>query len=133
MNNPENESVHPGRGLLAVRVLAMPADTNPQGDIFGGWLMSQVDIAGSILAVQRAQGRVATVAVHEFQFIKPVYVGDLVSCYAEFEREGRTSVRVKVEVYSERERDPSSVKKVASASITYVAVDPESRPRPLPG
>jgi acyl-CoA thioesterase YciA len=110
----------------------MPADTNPQGDIFGGWLMSQVDIAGSILAVQRAQGRVATVAVHNFQFLKPVYVGDLVSCYAQLEQEGRTSVRVGVEVYSERERDPDSVKKVASASITYVAVDSDSRPRPLP-
>ena len=131
VNNPD-EPAHPSGGLLAVRVLAMPADTNPQGDIFGGWLMSLVDIAGSILAVQRAQGRVATVAVHEFRFIKPVYVGDLVSCYAELEREGRTSVRVKVEVYSERERDPSSVKKVASASITYVAVDSESRPRVLP-
>lgn len=131
MNNP-NEPCHPSSGLLAVRVLAMPADTNPQGDIFGGWLMSQVDIAGSILAVQRAQGRVATVAVHNFQFLKPVYVGDLVSCYAQLEQEGRTSVRVGVEVYSERERDPDSVKKVASASITYVAVDSDSRPRPLP-
>lgn len=98
MNNP-NEPFHPSSGLLAVRVLAMPADTNPQGDIFGGWLMSQVDIAGSILAVQRAQGRVATVAVHEFRFLKPVYVGDLVSCYAELEYVGRTSVRVKVDVY----------------------------------
>jgi len=132
VNNP-NEPAHPSSGLLAVRVLAMPAYTNPQGDIFGGWLMSQVDIAGSILAVQRAQGRVATVAVHNFQFLKPVYVGDLVSCYAEYEREGRTSVRIKVDVYSERERDPNSVKKVASASITYVAVDAESRPRALPG
>lgn len=131
MNIP-NEPVHPSNGLLAVRVLAMPADTNPQGDIFGGWLMSQVDIAGSILAVQRAQGRVATVAVHNFQFLKPVYVGDLVSCYAQLEQEGRTSVRVGVEVYSERERDPDSVRKVASASITYVAVDSDSRPRPLP-
>ena len=131
MNNP-NEPCHPSSGLLAVRVLAMPADTNPQGDIFGGWLMSQVDIAGSILAVQRAQGRVATVAVHNFQFLKPVYVGDLVSCYAQLEQEGRTSVRVGVEVYSERERDPDSVRKVASASITYVAVDSDSRPRPLP-
>lgn len=132
MNNP-NEPAHPSSGLLAVRVLAMPADTNPQGDIFGGWLMSQVDIAGSILAVQRAQGRVATVAVHEFRFLRPVYVGDLVSCYAELEHTGRTSVRIKVDVYSERERDPASVKQVASASITYVAVDQDSRPRLLPG
>ena len=117
---------------LTIRVLAMPADTNPSGDIFGGWLMSQVDIAGSILAVQVAQGRVATVAVHDFQFLKPVLVGDLVSCYAEVERRGKTSVRVKVDVYAERERDPQSVDLVASASITYVAVGENSRPRSLP-
>jgi len=110
----------------------MPADTNPTGDVFGGWLMSQVDIAGSILAVQVAQGRVATVAVHEFQFLKPVLVGDLVSCYTELERTGNTSVRVKVEVYAERERDPRSVEQVANASITYVAVDETARPRKLP-
>jgi acyl-CoA thioesterase YciA len=116
---------------LTVRVLAMPADTNPSGDIFGGWLMSQVDIAGSILAVQLARGRVATVAVHDFQFLKPVLVGDLVSCYAQVERRGRTSVRVKVEVYAERERDPESVDLVATSSITYVAVGADARPREL--
>ena len=121
-----------GERHLTIRVLAMPADTNPSGDIFGGWLMSQVDIAGSILAVQAAQGRVATVAVHDFQFLKPVLVGDLVSCYAQIERRGRTSVRVKVEVYAERERDPLSVDLVATSSITYVAVGPDARPRPLP-
>lgn len=117
---------------LTVRVLAMPADTNPSGDIFGGWLMSQVDIAGSILAVQVAQGRVATVAVHDFQFLKPVLVGDLVSCYAEIERRGKTSIRVKVDVFAERARDPQSVDLVASASITYVAVGENSLPRDLP-
>ncbi|MCB1858940.1 MAG: acyl-CoA thioesterase [Gammaproteobacteria bacterium] len=117
---------------LTVRVLAMPANTNPSGDIFGGWLMSQVDIAGSILAVQIAQGRVATVAVHNFQFIRPVMVGDLVSCYAQMEARGNTSARIKVDVYSERERDPETVALVARASITYVAVDQQSRPRPLP-
>ena len=132
MDNP-GEAGHPQRGLLAVRVLAMPADTNPAGDIFGGWLMSQVDIAGSILAVQLAQGRVATVAVHDFQFIKPVLVGDLVSCYADVERKGRTSVRIKVDVYTERDRDPDSVSRVASASLTFVAVDDASRPREIPG
>lgn len=121
-----------GERHLTIRVLAMPADTNPSGDIFGGWLMSQVDIAGSILAVQAAQGRVATVAVHDFQFLKPVLVGDLVSCYAQIERRGRTSVRVKVDVYAERERDPLSVDLVATSSITYVAVGPDARPRPLP-
>ena len=121
-----------GEWQLTVRVLAMPADTNPTGDVFGGWLMSQVDIAGSILAVQVAQGRVATVAVHEFQFLKPVLVGDLVSCYTELERTGNTSVRVKVEVSAERERDPRTVEQVANASITYVAVDENARPCKLP-
>ena len=127
------EERNPGERQLTVRVLAMPADTNPSGDIFGGWLMSQVDIAGSILAIQVAQGRVVTVAVHDFQFIKPVLVGDLVSCYAEVERMGRSSVRIKVEVFSERERDPRTIDQVAEASITYVAVDEHAAPRPLPG
>ena len=122
----------PGERQLTVRVLAMPAHTNPSGDVFGGWLMSQVDIAGSIVAVQVAQGRVATVAVHDFQFLKPVLVGDLVSCYAEVERKGRTSIRVQVEVFAERERDPNSLHRVAQAIITYVAVDQYSRPRELP-
>jgi len=127
------EERNPGERQLTVRVLAMPADTNPSGDIFGGWLMSQVDIAGSILAIQVAQGRVVTVAVHDFQFIKPVLVGDLVSCYAEVARKGRSSIRIKVEVFSERERDPRTVDQVAEASITYVAVDENATPRPLPG
>lgn len=127
------EERNPGERQLTVRVLAMPADTNPSGDIFGGWLMSQVDIAGSILAIQVAQGRVVTVAVHDFQFIKPVLVGDLVSCYAEVARKGRSSIRIKVEVFSERERDPRTVDQVAEASITYVAVDEKATPRPLPG
>ena len=132
MNRETSHEDPHGDRQLAVRVLAMPADTNPSGDIFGGWLMSQVDIAGSIIAVQAAQGRVATVAVHEFQFLKPVSVGDLVSCYAQTERRGRTSIRILVEVFSERERDPNSVARVANASITYVAVDANARPRPLP-
>ena len=125
------EDRNPGERQLTVRVLAMPADTNPSGDIFGGWLMSQVDIAGSILAIQVAQGRVVTVAVHDFRFLKPVLVGDMVSCYAEVEKKGRTSVRVKVDVFAERERDPKSVDFVAEASITYVAVDKEAKPREL--
>ena len=131
-DNPIEER-NPGERQLTVRVLAMPADTDPSGDVFGGWLMSQVDIAGSILAIQVAQGRVVSVAVHDFQFIKPVLVGDLVSCYAEVERKGRTSVRIKVEVFAERERDPRTVDRVAEASITYVAVDATAKPRPLPG
>lgn len=126
------EERNPGERQLTIRVLAMPADTNPSGDIFGGWLMSQVDIAGSILAVQVAQGRVATVAVHDFQFLKPLLVGDLVSCYAEVERRGRTSVRIRVEVFAERERDPRSVERVADTALTYVAVGQDGRPRELP-
>ena len=117
---------------MTVRVLAMPADTNPSGEIFGGWLMSQVDIAGSILAVQVAQGRVVTVAVHDFQFLRPLLVGDLVSCYAEVERKGRSSVRIHVEVFAERERDPRTVERVADAALTYVAVDENGRSRELP-
>ena len=132
MDSKPNEKRSPRDRQLSVRVLAMPGDTNPSGDIFGGWLMSQVDIAGSIVAMQVAQGRVATVAVHDFQFIKPVLVGDLVSCYAEVERRGRTSVRVHVEVFAERERDPNSVDRVAEASLTYVAVDEHAIPRELP-
>ncbi len=126
------EERNPGERQLTIRVLAMPADTNPSGDIFGGWLMSQADVAGSILAVQVAQGRVVTVAVHDFQFIKPVLVGDLVSCYSEVEHRGRTSVRIKVQVFAERERDPKTVEQVAEASITYVAVDKNRKPRELP-
>ena len=126
------ETRNPGERQLTVRVLAMPADTNPLGDIFGGWLMSQVDVAGSVVAVQVAQGRVVTVAVNNFQFLQPVLVGDLVSCYAEVERRGNTSIRVKVEVFAERETDPRSIHRVAEASITYVAIDEHSRPRSLP-
>ena len=126
------EERNPGERQLTVRVLAMPADTNPSGDIFGGWLMSQVDIAGSILAVQVAQGRVVTVAVHDFQFLRPLLVGDLVSCYAEVERKGRSSVRIHVEVFAERERDPRTVERVADAALTYVAVDENGRSRELP-
>lgn len=122
------EERNPGERQLTVRVLAMPADTNPSGHIFGGWLMSQVDIAGSVIATQVADARVATVAVHDFQFEKPVHVGDLVSCYAEVERKGNTSIRVKVEVYAERDRDPHTVGRVAVASITYVGLDENGRP-----
>lgn len=131
MNDNKIEERNPGERQLTVRVLAMPADTNPSGHIFGGWLMSQVDIAGSIIACQVADTRVATVAVHDFQFEKPVHVGDLVSCYAEIERTGRTSIRVRVEVFAERERNPHSVGRVAVASITYVGLDQDSRPKLL--
>ncbi len=131
MSDCNVEKRNPGERQLTTRVLAMPVDTNPYGYIFGGWLMSQVDIAGSILANQIAKGRVVTVSVHDFLFREPVEVGDLVSCYAEMEKRGKTSIKVKVEVYAEREQDPSTMRLVAEASITYVAVDANSRPKTM--
>jgi acyl-CoA thioesterase YciA len=115
-----------------IRVLAMPRDTNPAGDIFGGWIMSQVDIAGSIAAIRRAQGRVVTVAVNEFQFHKPVYVGDLVSCYADVVHVGNTSLTVFVEVFAQRNRGAEECVKVTQAKLTYVAIDEQRKPRPVP-
>lgn len=114
-----------------IRVLAMPADTNAAGDIFGGWIMSQVDIAGSVEAYRRARGRVVTVAVNSFQFHKPVFVGDLISCYAEVVRVGRTSLTVQVVVYAERKRIREECVRVTEATLTYVAIDEERRPRPV--
>lgn len=116
----------------ALRVVPMPADANQNGDIFGGWVMSQVDIAGSIPAARRARGRVATVAVNSFLFKQPVSVGDLVSFYAEITQVGRTSVTVDVQVYAERNPDKTVCVKVTEASLTYVAVGPDRRPRTLP-
>ncbi len=114
-----------------IRVVAMPADTNSSGDIFGGWIMSQVDIAGSISAIRRAKGRVATVAVKEFSFKKPVFVGDLVSCYADVSKVGNTSITVSVEVFAERGRIKAECVKVTEALLTYVAVDDNRNPRPV--
>lgn len=114
-----------------LRVLAMPTNTNAAGDIFGGWIMSQVDIAGSIAAYRRAKGRVVTVAVNSFQFHQPVFVGDLISCYADVTRVGRTSLTVRVEVYAERNRLVEECIKVTEATLTFVAVDGNRRPRPV--
>ena len=114
---------------LTYRVAAMPADTNATGDIFGGWLMGQVDIGGSILAFEAAAGRVATRAVNEFQFLRPILVGDLVSCYAYVTKVGRTSIQVHVEVEIERPQSPGEVVRVAEATLTYVALDQSGRPR----
>jgi acyl-CoA thioesterase YciA len=114
------------------RVLAMPADTNPAGDIFGGWIMSQVDIAGSVVATRQARGNIVTVAVNEFQFHKPVYVGDLISCYAEVVKIGNTSLTVFVEVFAERGRKQEECVKVTQATLTYVAVDENRKPRLVP-
>ena len=116
------------------RMAARPTDTNATGDIFGGWIMSQVDIAGSIAAYRRAKGRVVTVAVNEFQFHKPVFVGDLISCYAEVTKVGRTSITVNVEVFAERHRigDEDEVIKVTEATLTFVAVCDDRQPRVVP-
>ena len=116
----------------ALRVVPMPADANQHGDIFGGWVMSQVDIAGTIPASRRARGRVATVAVNSFVFREPVLIGDVVSFYAQITREGRTSITVAVEVYAQRNPTDVICVKVTEASLTYVAVAPDRRPRTLP-
>ena len=112
-----------------LRVVPMPADSNSTGDIFGGWVMSQVDIAGSIPAIRLARGRVATVAVNSFVFRQPVMVGDLVSFYAEAVKVGRTSITVSVEVYAQRNPVKEECVKVTEATLTYVAVDQHRRPR----
>jgi len=116
----------------ALRVVPMPADANQNGDIFGGWIMSQVDIAGGIVAGRLARGRVATVAVKEFVFKQPVQIGDVLSFYADLVRVGKTSITVTVEVYAERRPSDPTVVKVTEATLTYVAIDREGRPRPVP-
>jgi acyl-CoA thioesterase YciA len=112
-----------------LRVVPMPADANHTGDIFGGWIMAQVDLAGSIPAVRLAKGRVATVAVNSFTFKQPVFVGDVVSFYAEVVKVGRTSITVDVQVYAQRRPEREETVKVTEALLTYVAVDSSRRPR----
>jgi acyl-CoA thioesterase YciA len=114
---------------LSIRVVAMPADTNAYGDIFGGWIMSQADVAGSTIAIEAAQGRVATVAVKEFRFLTPVLVGDLVELHSRMVQLGNTSISVEVDVWAQGEPDPKSRRRVAHAVFVYVAVDAEGRPR----
>jgi len=113
----------------ALRINARPSDTNAAGDIFGGWIMSNVDVAGSIEASRLAHGRVVTVAVNAFHFKKPVYVGDLVSFYARIIKVGNTSITVDVEVYAQRKPEHPEVIKVTEATLTYVAVDEHGKPR----
>jgi acyl-CoA thioesterase YciA len=115
-----------------LRVAAMPSDANYTGDIFGGWLMGQVDIAGSIPAVHRARGRVATVAVNSFVFKQPIFVGDLVSFYTKIVKVGTTSITVEVEVYVQRDPENPTCLKVTDAMLTYVAVGDDRRPRAVP-
>jgi len=115
-----------------LRMVPMPADVNIHGDVFGGWIMSQVDIAGGVAASQRARGRVATVAVNAFQFKQPVFMGDLLSFYAEVIKVGNTSLTVKVEVYAQRTPADVEVVKVTEATLTYVATGADRRPRTVP-
>jgi acyl-CoA thioesterase YciA len=122
----------PDGAELVMRVMPMPADTNPNGDIFGGWLMARVDQAGAVLPARIARGRLATVAVNQFLFKQPVSVGDLLSFYARVERIGNTSVTVHVEVLAERNPANPQVVKVTEANLTYVAIDRDGRPRPIP-
>ncbi|MGY4830708.1 acyl-CoA thioesterase [Sphaerotilaceae bacterium SBD11-9] len=117
---------------LVMRVMPMPADANGNGDIFGGWIMAQVDLAGSVLPNRIAKGRIATVAVNQFIFKQPVSMGDLLSLYAKVERVGRTSITVHVEVYAERNPAKLEVVKVTEANLTYVAIDDHGKPREIP-
>lgn len=125
---PETTTLPTGKEPT-IRVVPMPADANQTGDIFGGWIMAQVDLAGSVPAMRVAKGRVATVAVNSFQFRQPVMVGDLVSIYADVVRVGRTSITVNVEVFAQRRPDDVICVKVTEATLTYVAVDNQRRPR----
>ncbi len=122
----------PNDRQLVMRVMPMPADANGNGDIFGGWIMAQVDVAGAVLPARIAKGRIATVAVNQFIFKQPVSISDLLSFYARVERIGRTSVTVNVEVYAERNPANLHVVKVTEANLTYVAIDHDGRPRPIP-
>ena len=115
-----------------LRLMPMPAELNPHGDVFGGWVMAQVDVAGAIPAMQRAQGRVATVSVNSFLFKQPISVGDIVSLYADIVRVGSTSITVKVEVFAERNYAAPIIVKVTEAELTYVAIDGDGMKRQVP-
>jgi acyl-CoA thioesterase YciA len=121
----------PGLHALALRAIAMPADANPNGDIFGGWLLAQMDLAGGSVASQRAQGRVATVAVTGMTFHRPVFIGDEVSCYATVTRVGRSSITIDIETWVRRNLSNERVK-VTEGTYTYVAIGDDRRPRRVP-
>jgi acyl-CoA thioesterase YciA len=117
---------------LVLKVIPMPADCNANGDIFGGWVMAHVDMAGSVLSARRVQGRMATVAVNEFIFKQPVKVGDILSFFSRIIKVGRTSITVQVEVYAERFKTQGQFIKVTEARLTYVAIDEHGKPVPIP-
>jgi len=132
-SNPENpDDTDTPRGELALITLAMPADANPAGDIFGGWLMAQMDIAGGITAYSRAEGRVATVAVDGFTFHKPVLVGDVLSCYVDVLKTGTTSLTARVEAWIVRRESDRQNMKVTEGMFTFVALNKDGSKRPVP-
>ena len=126
------DSAIPADHELVLKVIPMPADCNANGDIFGGWVMAQVDLAGAVLPARRVRGRIATVAVNEFIFKQPVRVGDILSFYADITRVGNTSITVDVQVFAERLRADNASLKVTQATLTYVAIDDSGKPRPIP-
>ena len=128
----DNTGSLPDGSVLVMRVMPLPADVNGNGDVFGGWIMAQVDMAGAVLPSRIAKGRIATVAVNQFIFKQPVSICDLLSFYAKVERIGRTSVTVHVQVYAERNPADLRVVKVTEANLTYVAIDGQGQPRALP-
>lgn len=133
LDNDINRDKPIPRGIPTVRMMAMPADTNWLGDIFGGWLMSHADIAGAVLAYRRAGGNVVTVAVNNFLFIEPVYVGDIVNFYAEIERVGNTSITINIDILVDRPENagPYKMLRVATSTITYVHVDKERKKKKI--
>ncbi len=132
MSTPKSARDAPApRGELAIRAVAMPRDANASGDIFGGWLLSQMDLAGGMAAARRSGGRVATVAIDSMEFHRPVLIGDVLSAYVELLRIGRTSLAYRVEAWAER-RAGSAAEKVTEGVFTFVAIDEERRPRPVP-
>ena len=130
MNHKDSTTERPPAGEAALSTIAMPGDANPAGDIFGGWLLSQMDLAGSIPAIERAKGRVATIAVEAMKFHRAVLVGDRVRCYAELQRVGRTSMNIRVETWVSR-LGVTGMLKVTEGVFTYVAIDGNRHPRPV--
>jgi len=120
------------KGEVAIMTVAMPADANPMGDIFGGWLLSQMDIAGGVAASARAKGRTATIGIKEMEFHKPVKVGDRLTCYAEVTRIGRTSLTIAIEAWTTNHYRQTAPTKVTEGVFTYVALDEDGKPRPVP-
>ena len=129
--NPSDRPPPPSDKELVLKVIPMPADCNANGDIFGGWVMAQVDLAGSVIPARIVNGRMATVAVNQFIFKQPVRVGDILSFFGAITRIGRTSITVQVEVFAERFRAQGEYVKVTEASLTYVAIDESGKPRPI--